>query len=340
MPILFNLISSDSFIGSSRFTAWRLAFFVPGIIQVAMGIIMLAFTQDTPLGDYGHLRKKGNRMKDSYVKVIVNGVKNYRTWVLGMIYGFCFGVELTIDNVIAEYFFDKFELSLFVAGIVASVFGLANFVTRPFGGALSDFVARRYGMRGRLWALWILQTLCGVFCIVLPQASSLGPAVAVLLVFAIFCEGAGGATTSIIPFVSRRSLGFVSGVSGAGGNFGAMLLQLLFFTNPNISMDTGLRNMGIMSMCCTLVVFTLYFPQWGGMLKGPSKDPDTNTEESYYGKEWSAQEESRGMHHASMKFAENSRGERGKRFSRPGAEVIPSHSQIASMSTPPHVVTQ
>ncbi|MCO5611669.1 hypothetical protein L7F22_065924 [Adiantum nelumboides] len=337
MPVLFDLLSSQSLFGASRFTAWRLSFFIPGAIQVFMGIIMLTSTQDTPLGNYRQLRKTGDRKKDSYVKVIINGAKNYRTWVLGMIYGFCFGVELTIDNVIAKYFYDKFELTLFVAGVVASIFGLANFITRPFGGALSDFVARRFGMRGRLWVLWILQTLSGVFCIVLPRANGLEPAVVILLVFAIFCEGAGGATTSIIPFVSRRSLGIVSGISGAGGNVGAMLLQLLFFTNPGITMDTGLTNMGIMSICCTIVVVILYFPQWGGMFCGPSNKEDA-TEESYYGREWSPQEESMGMHHASLKFAHNSKGERG-RIRKPavdGGEVLPSVNRVASYATPPH----
>ncbi|KAI5084633.1 hypothetical protein GOP47_0000802 [Adiantum capillus-veneris] len=337
MPVLFDVLSNRSLFGASRFTAWRLSFFIPGTIQVLMGIIMLTSTRDTPLGNYRQLRKTGDRMKDSYVKVIINGAKNYRTWVLGMIYGFCFGVELTIDNVIAEYFYDKFQLTLFVAGVVASLFGLANFITRPFGGALSDFVAHRFGMRGRLWVLWILQTLCGVFCIILPRANGLGPAVVVLLIFAIFCEGAGGATTSVIPFISRRSLGIVSGISGAGGNVGAMLLQLLFFTNPSITMDTGLTSMGIMSMCCTLVVFTVYFPQWGGMLCGPSSKADV-TEESYYGREWSSQEESMGMHHASMKFAHNSKGERGRRKTSPadGGEVLPSLTRVASYATPPH----
>lgn len=290
---------------------------------------MLTCTEDTPRGNYSQLRKTGDRKRDNYVKVIINGVKNYRTWVLGMIYGFCFGIELTIDNVIAEYFHDKFELTLFVAGVVASLFGLANFVTRPFGGALSDFVARRFGMRGRLWVLWILQTLGGVFCIILPRAGSLGYAVVVMLIFAIFCEGAGGATTSIIPFVSRRSLGLVSGISGAGGNAGAMLLQLLFFTNPSISTDTGLTNMGLMSICCTIVVATLYFPQWGGMFCGPSTKVDA-TEESYYGREWSEEEESKGMHHASIKFAQNSKGERGRRNSPTEA------SKVLPSQTPPH----
>lgn len=338
MPLLFNLLNNRKLFNSPYFTAWRIAFFIPGTIQVLMGILMLTSTQDMPLGNYRQLRKKGDHVKDSYIKVIVNGAKNYRTWVLAMIYGFCFGVELTIDNVIAEYFYDKFELTLFIAGVVASTFGLANFVTRPLGGALSDFIARRYGMRGRLWILWILQTLGGAFCIILPLAGSLGPAIIVMLIFAVFIEGAGGGTTSIIPFVSRRSLGIVSGITGAGGNVGAMLTQLLFFTSPSISIERGLTYMGIMSMCCTTVVATLYFRQWGGMFCGPSKDEDA-TEESYYGGEWTSEEESRGMHSSSMKFAQNSKGERGRRKANGmsnAMEILPSQNRVASLATPPH----
>lgn len=37
---------------------------------------------------------------------------NYRTWVLTILYGFCFGVELTVNNIVNSYFTDNFNLPL------------------------------------------------------------------------------------------------------------------------------------------------------------------------------------------------------------------------------------
>ena len=48
-------------------------------------------------------------------------------------YGYCFGVELTVDNVIAAYFSDNFGKGIVAAGNLAAVFGLFNVISRPLG---------------------------------------------------------------------------------------------------------------------------------------------------------------------------------------------------------------
>ncbi|KAG0456577.1 hypothetical protein HPP92_024365 [Vanilla planifolia] len=306
MPLFFSLIHR---VGSASFTAWRIAFFIPALSQVLSAIAVLSLGQDLPDGDFWRLKQAGEKRDDGFGRVLCNALTNYRGWILALIYGFCFGVELVVDNVIAEYYYDRFDVNLHTAGMVAASFGLANFVSRPGGGWLSDRLAAKFGMRGRLWGLWVVQTIGGVLCIVLGRMGRLASAVLVMILFSFFVQAACGLTFGIVPFVSRRSLGVVSGMTGGGGNMGAAVLQLIFFKGSRFSKETGISLMGIAMVGCALCVAVLYFPQWGGMLCKPRKG---FTEEDYYMAEWNKREKEEGRHEASLKFAENSKNERGK----------------------------
>ncbi|KAJ4831499.1 hypothetical protein Tsubulata_004731 [Turnera subulata] len=276
MPQIYTLFTSLNLPIS---TAWRLSFLVPAIFQLVTAIMVLAFGQDLPSGNYRDSKRSVKNEKHNFLPVLFNGLTNYRGWILALTYGYCFGSELTTDNIIAQYFYDRFGVNLQVAGIIAASFGLANCFSRPMGGVLSDKLARRYGIRGRLWGLWVVQTVAGLLCVLLGRTNSLWGAVAMMCAFSVFVQAASGLTFGVVPFVSKRSLGVIAGMTGSGGTVGAVVTQLLLFTGSGFSRQTSISLMGLMIIFCTLPVTLIYFPQWGGMFCGPSSDTNPTDED-------------------------------------------------------------
>ncbi|KAI3897057.1 hypothetical protein MKW92_045015 [Papaver armeniacum] len=142
MPLIYSYITS---LGVTSFTAWRVAFILPASLQLVTAWMVLYYGQDLPDGNCQYFRKVAEdpSPKDSFLRILCLGLKNYRGWILALTYGFCFGVELTVDNIIAQYFYDRFNLKIQTAGAIAASFGLANFLSRPIGGVISDEMGRR-----------------------------------------------------------------------------------------------------------------------------------------------------------------------------------------------------
>ncbi|KAK4360781.1 hypothetical protein RND71_019733 [Anisodus tanguticus] len=139
-----------------------------GMTQLAMplyslSLLVLVYGQDLPDGNYK--RKITYNQSENLCNVLFNGLKNYRGWILGLTYGFCLGA-------------------------IAASFGLANCVSRPIGGIISDKMGKRFGMRGRLWSLWAVQTVAGLMCAVLGRVKTIGVSVLVMACFTLFVQAA------------------------------------------------------------------------------------------------------------------------------------------------------
>ena len=127
-----------------------MAMFVPGVAMFLCGIAYYMFTQDTADGDFKELRARGELSSRSGAgAAFATACRDPRVWALFVVYGACFGMELTIDNIAALYFTDYFHLALTAAGLVAGSFGMMNLFARALGGIVSDRFNQRWGLRGR-----------------------------------------------------------------------------------------------------------------------------------------------------------------------------------------------
>jgi NNP family nitrate/nitrite transporter-like MFS transporter len=232
MPLIF---SGFIFLGFHESMAWRLAMVLAGLVIFAFGIAYYYLTTDTPEGNFKELRLGHWRPQDAKASRQSNhsagfwrAAADYRVWVLFIIYGACFGIELTMNNIAALYFHDKFQLDLQTAGLVAGLFGMMNLFARSLGGIVSDRAAGRLGLDGRI--KWLGMVLFGeglVLCL-FSRMDVLPLAIIALLLFSLCVQMAEGATYAVVPFINRNALGSVAGIVGAGGNFGAIMAGYLF----------------------------------------------------------------------------------------------------------------
>lgn len=149
--------------GVPNFISWRYALFLPGCLHILAAVLVLVFTEDSPDGNFSHLRSTGQMNKASAVstwRLVKYACSNYRTWILVIAYSCSFGIELTFDNVATTYFVDLFDMGVQRAGYFGSLFGMMAFIMRPAGGYVSDVVAKQYGMRGRIWCVLLLEDSC------------------------------------------------------------------------------------------------------------------------------------------------------------------------------------
>mmetsp|Transcript_22227 Transcript_22227/g.67517 ORF Transcript_22227/g.67517 Transcript_22227/m.67517 type:complete len:631 (+) Transcript_22227:222-2114(+) len=146
--------------------AWRLCMIVPAALHILASVLVI-LGRDLPDGNYRELETSGAKEKGRGATAALIGFSNVNAWILAITYGFCFGVELTMNNKAVLYFYRYYGVTPQIAGVLGSCFGLMNIFARSWGGILSDMLNAKFGMRGRLWACWIIQTLEGLMCLIM-----------------------------------------------------------------------------------------------------------------------------------------------------------------------------
>jgi len=257
MPLIFAALLT---LGVNEFMGWRLAMVVPGVFLFLTGIAYYFFTQDCPDGNYKDLRAQGKLppVDDKENGSFMLAAKDYRVWALFLVYAACFGVELTINNIAALYYFDQFGLSLKSAGIIASLFGLMNIFARTLGGVFSDRFAKKFGLKGRVKFLFAVLFLEGLALMLFSHMSILVLAISSMIVFSLFVQMSEGATFGIVPFINKKALGSVAGIVGAGGNAGAVAAGFLF-RSESLTTQQGLFYLGCFVVFASVFALAVRF---------------------------------------------------------------------------------
>jgi NNP family nitrate/nitrite transporter-like MFS transporter len=250
MPLVFAGFMG---LGYSSAGAWRMAMVVPGVLMLVAAAAYLLLTQDAPSGKYV---RPASAPRTS--RAFLTALRDGRTWILALAYGACFGVELTVHNVAALYFHDRFELDLKSAGLVAGVFGVLAIFARTLGGFAGDRFGQRFGLRGRVATLACVLAAEGLALVVFSQMGALPFAVVSLAVFGLFTHMSAGATYAVAPFVRRDAVGAVTGIVGAGGNAGAVAAGFLF-RSSDFTMQTAFLVLGVAVMASAALVLLVRF---------------------------------------------------------------------------------
>jgi NNP family nitrate/nitrite transporter-like MFS transporter len=264
MPLILALFVGT--LGFSEQIGWRAAMLCAGAVCLLTGVAYYFFTQDTPEGNYADLRADGRMQAAKKADgAFWEACRDHRVWALFVVYAACFGIELTINNVAALYFLDYFDYfksmdtvqAIKGAGLIAGLFGLMNIFARTLGGFFGDLFGSKWGLKGRVFWLFIVLFVEGITLMLFSQMPILTLAIPSLILFSLFVQMSEGATFSVVPFVNKKALGAVAGIVGAGGNAGAVAAGFLF--KGALTWPTAFLILGAIVTACSFAAFAVQF---------------------------------------------------------------------------------
>lgn len=215
---------------------WRMAMFIPGILCILGGLLVMNRLRDNPqtLGlpsiekyrnDYDGPKTEDEDKELTTKGLLKNVLSNRYIWILGLAYFFLYGVRIGIDWTALFLIEVKGYNQLSASGVV-SLFEAGGFCGTLCAGVISDrlFAARR-GPVNALFAILMLISILGfsiapagfldslfMFCI---GFAVMGPQVLIGLTAAEICHKSAAATATgfigLIAYVGAAAAGYPLG---------------------------------------------------------------------------------------------------------------------------------
>lgn len=243
MPQIFNLIVRA---GVSDDKAWRIAMIFPGTVLILLSLFVYLFSDDYPIDD-NVSRDEDLKMRSSK-RIVLSICKltfNWRIWILFIQNALSFGVALVFLGNLSTYFQDVFGVTQGNAGLMVGMFILPMLLACPVGGYLSDNIAKRFGLRGRVALMFLSLSGEGIALLGFSRSHLLSIAIPIMLLLSFMIFITAGTVFSIVPFVDSRHVGSVGGIVSVGSSVGGALMGSIIFRNGKEGVRKGFMVCGI-----------------------------------------------------------------------------------------------
>lgn len=256
----------------AQYLGWRYAMFIPGVLCIVMGFILMNRLRDTPqsLGlppiekfrqDYPHSQKIDEKQEKelSTREILLDYVlTNKWVWMLAIASFFVYIVRMAINDWSALYLIETKNYSMIKANACVSLFEIGGLFGMLVAGWLSDKLCS--GRRGPMNVLFSLGMVVSVLCLwFFPEASAWVDSGALFMIgFFLFGPqmliGLAAAELS-----HKKAAGTASGFAGWFAYFGAAAAG---YPLGKVAQEFGWVGYFIILTSCGIVTILLFLPMW------------------------------------------------------------------------------
>ena len=263
---------------------WRGAMYLPGVLCISMGFILINRLRDTPqsLGlppiekfknDYPSVKEKGkyqqNEEKELSTKQILwdHVLTNKWIWLLAIASFFIYVIRMAINDWSALFLIETKKYSVLKANLCVSIFELGGLFGMLAAGWISDKLSG--GKRGPSNVLFSAGMLASIIIFSLYSSASIVMDSILLFLIGFFLFGPqmliGLAAAEL---AHKKAAGTASGFAGWFAYFGAAAAG---YPLGKIAQDWGWNGYFIALSTCGVISILLFLPTWNAKPIAPSK---------------------------------------------------------------------